>query len=401
MGKEPIRVLQIIGIVCGGGVEAVIMNYYRHIDRTKVQFDFVVDGYEKTILDDEIQALGGRVYHIEPYKRNIFRYMHQIYRIVRDHHYDIVHSNMNTLSVFSLFPAWLVGAHQRILHNHSTAVRSEGMRSLMKTILRPFAPIFANRYAACSRLAGDWMYGKKMMASGQVTIINNAIDLDDYAFSPKTRQRYREELDIPEDTLVIGHVGRFMYQKNHAFLIDIFREIARKQSTALLLLIGDGELRPEIAAKVEDYHLTERVRFLGLRKDVKRLYNCMDIFVLPSWYEGLPVVAVEAQANGLPCIFSSQITQESRLTKTAEYLRLDAGADAWAQNILAKGRHRNTQALRELTEAGFDIMKQADFLLRWYGVDVSSGGGHEHLLIVLYPHLIPNDSGYTADRRCA
>lgn len=366
MEKEPVRVLQIIGIVCGGGVEAVIMNYYRHIDRSKIQFDFVVDGYEKTILDDEIESLGGKVYHVEPYKKNIFRYMSQIYHIVHDNHYDIVHSNMNTLAVFSLFPAWLAGAHQRILHNHSTAVRSEGMRSVMKMILRPFAPLFANRYAACSRLAGNWMYGKKMMESGRVTIINNAIDLEEYAFSPEIRQQYRNELHIPDDTLVIGHVGRFMYQKNHAFLIEVFREVVKKHPNTILLLIGDGELRPAIEAKVQDYHLSDKVRFLGLRKDVKKLYNCMDVFVLPSWYEGLPVVAVEAQANGLPCIFSNQVTKESCLTSTMKYLGLKDSIDTWVQSILREDYQRNADAIQELTEEGFDIIKQTDSITMYY-----------------------------------
>lgn len=373
MEKEPVRVLQIIGIVCGGGVEAVIMNYYRHIDRSKIQFDFVVDGYEKTILDDEIESLGGKVYHVEPYKKNIFRYMSQIYHIVRDNHYDIVHSNMNTLAVFSLFPAWLAGAHQRILHNHSTAVRSEGMRSVLKMILRPFAPLFANRYAACSRLAGNWMYGKKMMESGRVTIINNAIDLDEYAFSPEIRQQYRKELHIPDDTLVIGHVGRFMYQKNHAFLIEVFREVVKKHPNTILLLIGDGELRPEIEAKVQDYHLSDKVRFLGLRKDVKKLYNCMDVFVLPSWYEGLPVVAVEAQANGLPCIFSDQVTKESCLTSTMKYLGLKDSIDTWVQSILREDYQRNADAIQELTEEGFDIIKETDSITMYYLDDTVYG----------------------------
>ena len=361
-----VRVLQIIGIVCGGGVEAVIMNYYRHIDRTKIQFDFVVDGYEKTILDDEITSLGGRVYHVEPYRKNILRYMKQIYNIVHDNHYDIVHSNMNTLSVFSLFPAWLAGANQRILHNHSTAVRSEGLRSVMKTILRPFAPLFANRYAACSRLAGEWMYGKKMMANRKVTIINNAIDLDEYAFSSETRQKYRKDLNISDDTLIIGHVGRFMYQKNHAFLIEIFKGIVKRHPNAMLLLIGDGELRPEIEMKVQAYHLSEKVRFLGLRKDVKALYNCMDIFVLPSWYEGLPVVAVEAQANGLPIILSDKVTNESILTSSATVLSLSEGTDKWVKTILDESINRNKMAKKQLQNAGFDIHMKGASLLEWY-----------------------------------
>lgn len=366
MEKEPVRVLQIIGIVCGGGVEAVIMNYYRHINRNKIQFDFVVDGYEKTALDDEIKSLGGRVYHVEPYKKNIFRYMSQIYHIIRDNHYDIVHSNMNTLSVFSLFPAWLAGAHQRILHNHSTAVRSEGMRSVMKIVLRPFAPLFANRYAACSHLAGDWMYGKKMMASGRVTVINNAIDLDEYAFSQELREKYRQEFNIPADAFVVGHVGRFMYQKNHAFLVDVFREVARQESKAILMLVGDGELRPEIEQKVASYGLSDKVRFLGLRKDVKSLYNCMDVFVLPSWYEGLPVVSVEAQANGLLSIFSDRITKESLLTSSASFLSLDRGSKAWASYLLHNYDGRNKNALTELRNAGFDIKERTTFLEDWY-----------------------------------
>lgn len=361
-----VRVLQIIGIVCGGGVEAVIMNYYRHIDRSKIQFDFVVDGYEKTALDDEIESLGGKVYHVEPYKKNIFRYMRQIYHIVHDNHYNIVHSNMNTLSVFSLFPAWLAGAHQRILHNHSTAVRSEGMRSMMKMILRPFAPLFANRYAACSRLAGDWMYGKTMMASGRVTVINNAVDLDEYAFSQELREKYRQELHIPADAFVVGHVGRFMYQKNHTFLIDIFREIARQNPKAVLMLVGDGELRPEIEQKVASYNLADKVRFLGLRKDVKKLYNCMDVFVLPSWYEGLPVVSVEAQANGLTSIFSDQVTKESSLTQSALFINLKDGAINWAMCILRVHSGRNINALSDLRNAGFDIKERSRFLEKWY-----------------------------------
>lgn len=273
---------------------------------------------------------------------------------------------MNTLSLFSLFPAWLAGAHQRILHNHSTAVRSEGMRSVMKTILRPFAPLFANRYAACSRLAGDWMYGKKMMASGRVTIINNAIDLDDYAFSPEIRQQYRKELNIPESAFVIGHVGRFMYQKNHAFLIEVFKEVVKRKHNAILLLIGDGELRLAIEEKVQKYHLSDKVRFLGLRKDVKDIYNCMDVFVLPSWYEGLPVVSIEAEANGVYCLFSDHVTAECKLTNYVRFLRLTDSSAVWANAVLSIKSTRNPFASEEIRKAGFDINETSKRLFEWY-----------------------------------
>jgi len=369
---QPIRVLQVIGIVCGGGVEAVIMNYYRHIDRNRVQFDFVIDGYEESLLDEEIKKLGGRVYHVEPYRKNILKTMYQLYRIIKDNHYDIVHSNMNTLSVFALFPAWLAGTKVRILHNHSTAVKHEGMRTVMKKILRPLSPLFANRYAACSRLAGEWMYGKKMMESGKVKIINNAIDLNEYAFNESLRQKYRKELAIEENAFVVGHVGRFMYQKNHAFLIDIFAEIVKKKVNAILFLIGDGPLRQEMEEKVKAKGLTDKVKFLGLRKDVKALYNVMDVFVLPSWYEGLPVVSVEAQANGLPCFLSDMITPEAKLISSTRFLSIESEAGEWSKVIIKSNPHRCNVKM-EMEHAGFDIDKECETLQNMYQTDTILG----------------------------
>ena len=203
--QRPIRVLQIIGFVCGGGVEAVIMNYYRNIDRNKIQFDFIIDGYEKTALDKEISSLGGKVYKVEPYTKNPFKNIYQIYRIIKDNNYQIVHSNMNTLSVFSLFAAWLAGAKVRILHNHSTAVKSEKLRSAMKYILRPFAPIFANKYMACSKLAGEWMYGKKKVEEGKIKVLNNAINVDNFVYKAKLREKLRQDFNIDKDGQLMLH----------------------------------------------------------------------------------------------------------------------------------------------------------------------------------------------------
>lgn len=241
--KEPIRVLQIIGIVAGGGVEAVIMNYYEHIDRTKVQFDFIVHNDNKIDITQKVEAMGGKVYKVTPYYKNPIAFMWDIYKVIKRHHYRIVHSNMNTLSAFSLFAAWAAGAPVRILHNHSTSSPGETKRNIMKFMLRPFARLFANHYLACSRLAGEWMYGRKMMDSGKVTIVNNAIDLKKYAFNPQKRNLLRKELGLA-DEFVIGHVGRFMFQKNHEFLIDVFAEAYKKNPHMALLLVGDGPLRP-------------------------------------------------------------------------------------------------------------------------------------------------------------
>lgn len=385
--KEPIRVLQIIGIVAGGGVEAVIMNYYEHIDRTKVQFDFIVHNDNKIDITQKVEAMGGRVYKVTPYYKNPIAFMHDIYKIIRNHHYRIVHSNMNTLSAFSLFAAWAAGAPVRILHNHSTSSPGETKRNIMKFILRPFARLFANHYLACSRLAGEWMYGRKMMDSGKVTIVNNAIDLKKYAFNPQKRELLRKELGLT-DEFVIGHVGRFMFQKNHEFLIDIFAEAYKQNSHMALLLVGDGPSRPAVEEKVRKMGLTNHVKFLGLRNDVQDLYHVMDLFVLPSHYEGLPVVGVEAQANGLPCLFSTKVTKEAHLTHSAQFWDLEKGASKWAKKIISIKCERNKKAGEELRQAGFEIDKEAEKLVKFY-IELSTGGVHEE---VKYPRLLPEFS---------
>lgn len=359
------RVLQIIGNVCGGGVEAVVMNYYRHIDRRRIQFDFVIDGYEKSLLDDEIASLGGRVYKVERYNKNVLKQIYQIYRIVKDNKYEVVHSHMNTLAVFSLCAAWLGGARIRIVHNHTTATRQEKLRSLLKYMLRPFSRIFANVYLACSMVAGKWMFGDRV-ETGNVTIVNNAIDVHRFAYDERLRTEGRKRLGIEPDALVVGHVGRFAYQKNHAFLIDIMAKLVKRDATAVLVLIGDGPLMEKIAYEVKQRGLEGNICFLGLQKNVAELYHIMDLFVLPSWYEGLPVVAVEAQANGLPCIVSDRVSKECKLTSSLSFLRLEQSTTEWAEEILCRQGKRNSHAEKELAEAGFDIKTEAGRLQNFY-----------------------------------
>ena len=371
---EPIRVLQILGIVAGGGVEAVIMNYYEHIDRTKVQFDFIVHNDNKIDITPKVEAMGGRVYKVTPYYKNPIAFMYGIYKVIRNHHYRIVHSNMNTLSAFPLFAAWLAGVPVRILHNHSTSSPGEMKRNIMKYILRPFARFFANHYLACSQLAAVWMYGKDLADSGKVTVINNAIDLSKYAFHPEKRKTLRKALGLG-DEFVVGHVGRFMFQKNHAFLLDAFAAALKKKPHMVLLLIGDGPLRPKMEEKAQQLGIGAQVKFLGLRSDVQDLYNAMDLFVLPSHYEGLPVVGVEAQANGLSCLFSTAVTRETKLTKNVVFFDLSQGAECWAEKIVSCTGERNLEVEQEMREAGFDIDASALKLEHMYE-QMSIGGGH-------------------------
>lgn len=368
MDSKPIRVLQILGIVAGGGVEAVIMNYYEHIDKNQVQFDFVVHDNSPVDITEKVEAMGGKVYKVTPYTKNVLAFMYDVYKIIKKNHYTIVHSNMNTLSVFSLFPAWMAGVPVRILHNHSTSVPSETKRNIMKMILRPFAKLFANRYFACSKLAAEWMYGKNSVESGKVTIIHNAIDLKKYAFDQAKRDRIRKELGI-ENKFVIGHVGRFMYQKNHEFLIDVFSEVVKCEPNAALLLIGDGPLKSQIMQKVKNLHIEDKVYFLGLRSDVQDLYNAMDLFVLPSYYEGLPVVGVECQANGLPTLVSTNVTKELYLTDIISYINLSDGIAVWRKNIILKVNKKietRQNTYIQMENAGFNIKVESVKLMNIY-----------------------------------
>ena len=364
MERRPIKVLQIMGKVASGGVEAVIMNYYRHIDRAKVQFDFVMHKGADPEYIAEVRSMGARVYEITHYS-NPIGFMIDVYKIVRAGKYSIIHSNMNALSVLPLFAAWLAGAKVRILHNHTTATKAEPLRTLIKQLLRPFARLFANQYWACSSLAGEWMYGRKALASGKVMVINNAIDLHKFTFSEEKRHQLRQELGL-EDNFVIGHVGRFMKQKNHDFLLDIFAEIIELDPTAKLLLIGEGPLRQHIEAKVQKLRIAKRVIFTGIRSDVHALYNMMDVFVLPSYYEGLCLVGIEAQTNGLQYFVSDNITREVEVTNLCHFMSLTQDAKAWASAIReVKGTSRQ-DTLQQVALAGFDIQVEVEKLQKSY-----------------------------------
>ena len=361
--EKPIRVLQILGIVANGGVEAVIMNYYRHINKTKIQFDFVVHNDADENYIREAESLGAQIYKVTPYNKNIFKFVFDIYRIIKVHHYQIIHCNMNALSGFALFAAYLANAKIRILHNHTTDSKEEKLRSFIKRMLRPFAKLFANQYWACSNLAAEWMYGKKAVEDNKITIINNAIDFDRFIFDKEKREKIRKEFGL-ENCFVIGHVGRFVKVKNHEFLLKLFYKALKRKKNARLLLIGDGKLRLQIEEKARKLAIEDKVIFLGNRNDVADLYNAMDVFVLPSLYEGLPVVGVEVQANSLPFVCSDKVTKEILLTPNIKFMSLKKSLREWCLEILKL--KRKLIISKEYTLKHFDINSEAKRLEKLY-----------------------------------
>lgn len=359
--KEPIRVAQVVGKMENGGVEAVVMNYYRHIDRSKVQFDFYADEDSTWIPKDEIESLGGHVYIVPPYQK-LHKYIPALIKLFKDNGYKIVHAHLNTLNIFPLFAAKRAGVSTRICHNHSTAAKGETKKNVLKYALRPFAKVYATHYAACSKYAGEWLFGKKSVERGEVTIFNNAIDFEKFKFDSKVRDEVRKELGI-EDKFVMGHVGRFCYQKNQDFLIDIFEKVHEKNKNAVLLLVGDGPDRAKIEERVKSSSWRDDVIILGNRGDVERLYPTMDVFVFPSRYEGLGMAAVEAQACGVRTIVSDSVPKDVILSNYICFIDLNEGADCWAKKVL---QSENEARAELFAENSFDISDKADEFTRYY-----------------------------------
>lgn len=359
MVGEPIRVAQVIGKMIGGGVEQVVMNYYRHIDRDRVQFDFLVDADSTLVPASEIRFLGGRVFEIPPYQ-HVFQYQHALERLFHEQRWPIVHSHINALSVFPLCAARRAGVPVRIAHSHSTSGKGEHAKNIMKAVLKPFSNVFPTHRMACSRYAGEWLFGK----GREFELLYNAIDLENFAFDAKARQQARAELGLADGQLAVGHVGRFTAQKNHQFLMQTFVQVAHHREDVVLLLVGTGDTRGLIEDSARENGILDRVLFLGQRNDVNKLYQAFDVFALPSLYEGLGIVAVEAQRAGLPCLLSDTITREVNVTGTVRFLPIE-DPSVWADAIcVASSGERMNVNVKDFND--YDIVHAAQKLTMRY-----------------------------------
>ena len=372
--EEPIRIPQIVGKWLGGGIEAVVISEYLAMDKSKIQFDFICDEDSTNIPYDLIEKNGGRVIIIPPYQK-AFKYHKELKKVLKENNYKIVHSHISTMSVFSLFAAKCAGVPVRIAHSHSTTNKKEKKKNLMKQILRPFSKVFATNYMCCSELAGRWLFGNKEYDKGNVYLLNNAIDLDKFKYNESLRKKKRKELGIKDDALVIGHIGRFVAQKNHDFLIDIFNEIHKKNNNSILLLAGQGPLMEDIKNKVKELNLEDSVKFLGQRNDANELYQAFDVFLLPSLYEGLPVVGVEAQAAGLLCYLSDDMTKETKVLDITKFMSLNNTPEEWADNILDDvKKYKRIDTSKEMTAKNFNIKEEAKKLEEYY-LNLYNNGG--------------------------
>lgn len=356
-----LRILQVVNIMDRAGLETMLMNYYRNVDRTQIQFDFLTHRQEEGAYDKEIHSLGGRVYQAPRlYPQNYIQYFKFMKEFFAEHpEYAIVHSHIDTMSVFPLGAAQKSGIPVRIAHSHNTRIDKD-FKYLIKEFGRILTPHVSNVYCACGVDAGKFMFRKK-----NFKVIHNAIDLERYQFDENIRKKKRQELGIGCE-LVVGHVGRYRYVKNQSFLLEIFEQICRKIPNAKLLLIGKGEDEQMLRNRAKTLKISENVLFLRDRSDVHELYQVMDIFVMPSLFEGLPVVGIEAQANGLPCVVSDQISEEMSLTDAVVRKSLKDSPAEWAETILEMDKRRQISNMEQLRKEGYDIKEEALKLEAWY-----------------------------------
>lgn len=366
--NKVIHIVHVIGIMNRGGAETMIMNLYRNIDRTKIQFDFVENTTERAAYDEEIEQLGGRIYHCPRFRgfnypeyRNWWRrFFHEYGR-----EFAAVHGHLGSTAAIYLAEAKRYGIFT-IAHSHNTRSALTCKR-LCYDLLSYRTRFIADFFFACSKEAGRDRFGVHTVQGHHFKVIRNAIDVNEFRYDENIRRRARTELGIGEKDLVVGHVGRFEKQKNHRFLIECFCRIAGARKNAKLLLIGDGILKKEMEEKVRHLGLEDKVIFAGVRKDVGFMLQAMDIFLFPSHYEGLGIALIEAQAAGLPCIISDVVPDEAVLIrKLVRKLSLEEGPKAWAIQVLQAAKHRREDCSDAVKKGGYDIHSATEWMEAFY-----------------------------------
>ena len=375
---EAVRILHVLGGTGLGGAESRIMDLYRQMNREEIQFDFLVHSSavhsfredaakrEAQFYDEEIRQLGGHIYVLPKFKiYNYLTYRKAIRDFFSKHHeYRVVQGHMTSTAAIYLPIAKQYGIPITAAHARSAGVDG-GLKGIATKILRKNLYKKTDYCFACSALAGTSVFGKKRMDEGRVRIIYNAIDAGKFTYHPEKRKLMRKEL-AAEGKLVLGHVGRFSAPKNHTYLIDIFASLCDMREDVMLVLLGDGPGRAAIVEKCKELGIGEKVLFMGNCKHPEDYYQAFDIFLLPSLYEGLPGVLVEAQAAGLRCLVSDKVTREARATDLVTYMDIGKPASVWADEILTRADYDRRDTYREIAEAGLDIKKQAEAYRYFY-----------------------------------
>lgn len=365
--NRKIKICHVIGDFVNGGVESVIYNYFSHMDLSKFEVHIIGHGIKVQECADRFINMGFIIHNITPKSVNFVSNVCEMKNIFDKYKFDIVHSHITEWACVPLFLGLLSGIKVRINHSHM-AEKPQGLNNKIYYGVRLFfGKLFATDYFACGYDAAIYLFGKKTFDDGKVTILPNAFDLVMFNYNVENRVTIREQLEIPESTLCVGHIGRFEKQKNHDYLIQIFEELRRIVPDSCLLLVGKGQLETTIKEKVEKFGISEHVKFLGSRSDVAKLYQGMDIFVFPSLYEGLGIVTVEAQVSNLPVLAADAIPHEAKLIGSMQFMSLDIPASSWASKIIEMTCVKDRKYMGDfISEKGYDIETAASKLSEVY-----------------------------------
>lgn len=356
--NRKITIMHFVSGLVSGGVEQMLINYCSEMDKNQFEFIVVYQHEPVEVCIDKIKQAGCKTYRITGRNENFLKNIIDSYKIIKKYRPDIVYAHMNLMNFCATIPAAILKVSVRISHSHIAEKNKSILYKVMSFICKKLIAISSTTYFACGEDAGKYMYGKK-----KFSVIRNAVDFNKYS---KTKDNLRNELKI-ENKFVIGHVGRFTEQKNHKRLIDIFQSYLKINKNSVLLLAGTGELQTEIQEYVKRLHLEDKVYFLGVVYDMRLFYSTIDFFILPSLYEGFPVVALEVQVAGIWSVMSDKIDKKVQITELVSLLPLEKSDDEWAKaihNILLN--EHPTDNIKQLTEAGYDIVVEAKRLEKKY-----------------------------------
>ena len=360
--SEKIRILYVVNHMVVGGIENFLMNIIRNIDLGKYDIEFLYCDGKDTYYDEEIRSYGIKITGITSRSRNLFKHLSELKHFFSRNKFDVVHINYSNATCFTAArAAKKAGVKKIIVHSHN----SNASNPVVHKLCKPLLCHYANMFFACSQLAADWMFTRNV-AKSKVHIIRNAVNTKEFLFSEDKRTTVRNEFDIG-DRFVIGHIGRMSNTKNHKFLLNVFNEYHKKDPNSILMLVGDGELRDEIKRQAEKLEISDSVIFTGIRDDVPELLCAMDCFVMPSYFEGLPVTLVEAQATGLRAFISDTITREVDLTDLISYVSLELNDKQWAMMLESTANDR-TQYNNVVASSGFDISNELTKIERLYNL---------------------------------
>lgn len=377
---EPERVLQIVSAMDRGGAETLLMNIYKNLDRSKIQFDFITHSTKKGDFDDEIMSLGGKIFRISSLGQlGPVKYLKELKKILSSNKYIAVHSHTDYQSGFPALAAKICGIKKRVCHSHSNNwPKNSGFKDRFTLKLLQILIWFsATNYCSCSNEAAEFLFGKKMVKKHKVDILKNGIDINQFLNIDNCRDSVLDELDLPKEVKILGHVGRFSQSKNHIFILKVLRSILVNDPNYVALLVGDGPLKIQIEKEAEALGILNNIRFLGVRADIPRLMKAFDVFLFPSLFEGFGIVTLEAQCAGTPCVVSDAVPKVTDMNlNLISFINLNQDLDTWSKeinkSILIK-RPENKTVFNNIIMHGFSIQENIPKWLSLYGIGNNQG----------------------------